>query len=664
MTMARALLGGIAGLLLGCGDEPAGTRVRMDFTLPEPFAAPWPNEARRGDDGRVRVGDFPNPRPSRMIEQIVALVEADARGFATSAGVFFALDGALDGALADGALAAPADSLADDAPVFVVPIVAGVAGAKHPVEVEFRAHGGPFGAPNLLSVLPLQGLPLAPATLYAAVVRTSLADAAGRPLAASPAIARLAAGGAPAGMSEPARARYAEAIAALAAAGVPAGELAGLAVFETDDPAAVLARVYDDALARPLPAPDAPLALTDVFDELCVYAGTIALPVYQHGELPYATEGGGFAFDATGAPRLYEQQTARVVVTLPRRAMPSGGFPAVLFSRTGAGGDRPLVDRGVRDASGEVIEPGSGLARDFAAVGFAGVSVDGPHGGPRNPTGGDEQFLMFNVNNPTALRDNVRQAALELALDARALAALAIPRGACDGIDAGEVRLDATRLALFGHSMGATIAPLAMHLEPRLAAVVLSGGGGSYIANVLHKQKPLVVRGALEILLGTGASWELHAHDPALSLLQWAAEPADPPLYAGAIAASGRHALMLQGIIDHYILPPIANPLALALGADLAGPALDAAHPDLAAYTPLAAHLPFAGGQPVGYPVEGNRAAGAATVVVVQHAEDGVEDGHEAVFQTAPPKAQLRCFLRTLAAGTPRVIAPGAACDP
>ena len=52
----------------------------------------------------------------------------------------------------------------------------------------------------------------------------------------------------------------------------------------------------------------------------------------------------------------------------------------------------------------------------FSRAGFVGVSVDGPHGGRRNLSQGDEQFLMFNFVNPQALRDNVRQTAVETAL--------------------------------------------------------------------------------------------------------------------------------------------------------------------------------------------------------------------------------------------------------
>ena len=44
----------------------------------------------------------------------------------------------------------------------------------------------------------------------------------------------------------------------------------------------------------------------------------------------------------------------------------------------------------------------------------------------KGPTGADEQFLMFNVQNPLALRDNVRQSALEIALLPQVLARLEV----------------------------------------------------------------------------------------------------------------------------------------------------------------------------------------------------------------------------------------------
>ncbi|MBI5477668.1 MAG: hypothetical protein HY906_02365, partial [Deltaproteobacteria bacterium] len=125
-----------------------------------------------------------------------------------------------------------------------------------------------------------------------------------------------------------------------------------------------------------------------------------------------------------------------------------------------------------------------------------------------------------------------------------------------------------------------------------------------------------------------------------------------------------RHVLMLQGIVDHYIMPPIADALSLALGLDLAGAAVDATVAEVADLAPLGPLLPLVGRGPIGLPASANVVvpAGTATAVVVQHPEDGIEDGHEVVFQTEAPMHQYRCFLATFAAGTP-VVPQGRAAD-
>jgi hypothetical protein len=212
-----------------------------------------------------------------------------------------------------------------------------------------------------------------------------------------------------------------------------------------------------------------------------------------------------------------------------------------------------------------------------------------------------------------------------------------------------------------GHSTGAWIGVIALATEPLFTAGIYSGAGGSWIENVLYKEKPLMVKMFAEVLLDYIADQrEVSEHDPALSFVQWAAEGSDPQVYA---SQAGQHVLMMQGIVDHYILPRIANAVSLSLGLDLAGPSLDAGHPELGAQDPVGAMLAYSGGAARGLPVSGNQAAGMRTRVVTQHVEDGVEDGHETVFQTAPPKTEYRCFLQTLAAtGVPTVPARGGPC--
>lgn len=628
----RWWVGVVVGVVLSCGDGAARTTVRMELEAVAEgdfYAMPLPDAARG-----YGLAGFPTTGAA-FIEDLLDLLE-DAEGASTTGAIHFTTTAPLD--------FAPLDvhaSVEANAPVMLWRLD-GPELAPHPIEVRFFEDGGPFGAPNMLSLLPLPGRPLAPGARYAAVVRGSVADQDGRALGPAPALRE---------------ARYQDALALLAAQDV--NDVVGMALFETQDPTGPMRALREAALAEPRPAPTA-FAHLETHSNFCVYEARIEMPTYQDGEPPFSSEGGRIRFDDAGVPLRTGSEEARFFVTIPRAPMPAAGYPLVVMSRTGGGGDRPLIDRGVRDASGEPIEEGSGPAREFAAVGWAGASIDGPLGGPlRNPAGSDEQLLIFNFNNPPAMLDNVRQSAVELVLAAHVAPELRIDASACEGATA-DARFDVTQLTLLGHSMGATIAPLTLAVEPRYRAAILSGAGGSWGENVIYKESPLAVRPIAELLLRVPTRYELHSHDPSLTLLQWAGESADPPVFGEAIRANGTHVLMLQGIVDTYILPPMANATSLALGLDLAGPALDAADERLADYASLDGLLAFGPGAHVEHPA-GPQADGV-TRLVTQHLEDGVEDGHEVAFQLDVPKAQYRCFLASLVDGAPVVPAGTAGC--
>jgi len=657
IVVLACLLGG------GCGDDSADDApvptgdvgVRMDFNRSTGFYdAPFPSTELQGVDGRIDVSRFPNPQRVAIINQALALVARDADGFALTAGTYFSLTGAID----PSHLPDVAATLTQEARVFLVAVDDG---ERAPVRVDFVEDGGPFGAPNLLSLVPYQGVPLRPETRYAAAICAELLDTTGRPLQIHPVLESLRAGGVPSGLTEAQADDYRAGYEAVTAAARRC-TVAGLSVFTTGAPADVLPRFLSAALQEPLLTPGA-FTRNEVFDDYCVYSTTIDMPDYQQGAAPYPRTGGDWRVDVDGKPLPPNFETANLVVTVPRAPMPDTGFPTAVFVRAGGGGERPLVDRGVQaETGGATLTPGSGPALEFARAGYAGVQVDGPLGGRRNTTQGDEQFLIFNVFNLAALRDNVRESALELALLARVLDGIALDTRDCPGAPA-VVKLDSQQRVLMGHSTGATIAPLAMAVEPSFRAVILSGEGGSYIENVLYKRKPGQILPIANMLVRY-ANRSLTAYDPALNLVQWALESADPPVYAELATRNLRyrstpaHVLMLQGIIDNYILPNIANASSLSLGLDLVGTALDDPNlPGLAGQTPLLSVLPLSGRRQITYPASCNVEIGddCITAVVVQHAEDGIQDGHEVVFQTEPPKHQYRCFLMTLLRGVPIV---------
>jgi hypothetical protein len=627
-------------VIAGC-DEPArGPHVRMDPSRPTSFFdAPFPDDGLR-DGTRVDISGFPNPGATPSVETIRGLLDHNT-GFALSGGVFFQITAPLDASQ----LPTIDESIAAASPIFIIDLDSG---ERTPLEVSFVEEPTQYGAPNLLALLPVQGIPLRPSTRYAAIVTTALRTTTQEPLESA---------------TSSELARWSADVHALAALDVDTAHIAGLTVFTTGDPAAELGKVRAAALAKPLPVIDAPFVRGEVFDDYCVYATTIAMPDYQSGTPPFDSMGGTWEYDAAGVPIVQRMATSSLVVTVPRRAQPTGGFPLVVFVRAGGGGDRPLVDRGQHAiAGGPAIEAGEGPARYLARAGFAGIQVDGPLGGLRNVTMGDEQFLLFNVSNIAAMRDNVRENALELDVIANVAAQLHLDASDCpaaSGTGAGpaDVAFDDTHFALMGHSNGAWISPLAAAHERLFGALILSGAGGSWIANILYKKKPLAPYGVIAALLRV---FELRADDPVMTLAQWALEPADPQVYGASIIheppGDPRHVLISQGMVDNYILPRIANAQNLSMGLDLAGSELDTEDdPRLANQLALGPLLPLVGRAAVPLPATGN-VGGTVTAVVVQRPEDGLEDGHEVMFQTDAPKHAYQCFLASwIASGTPTV---------
>ncbi len=641
--------------------------VRMDLSLSSGFyAAPFPGEHRRREDGTVDVAQFPNPRRNDYASSLIALA-AQRDGFGLTSAVYFQLTASPNVMR----LPSVAESVTRDARVFLVAaqsMPGEVQPSRVPIEVTFQSNGGPFGAPNMLVVRPVQGFVLQPSTLYAAVIMRSVRDTMDRPLDPAPALRALVEGQRVDALSAGALDSYRRALDSLRTQGVTLSDIAGLTVFRTGDPTAEFQRFRTHAIAQTPVAPADRFRRTELFDTFCVYESVVEMPVYQRGEPPYAAAGGEWTTDMRGTPIVQRRERARVLLTVPRRPMPAAGYPVVVFSRTGAGGDRALVERGVRGVNGgPALAPGTGPALEFARAGWAGISPDGPHGGVRNITRSDEQLLVFNFGNLGALRDNVRQSALELVLLAHALPSIRVDASDCPGA-ATDARFDTSSLAIMGHSMGASIAPLAAAFEPRFRAMLLSGAGASWTENVVHKLRPLAVRPLAEALVGyTGTGRMLRGDDPILNVLQWAGETSDAQVFNRYVIdqppeGQPRHVLMMQGIVDRYIMPPIANAGSLSLGLDLGGQALDGTTMELARFTPIASLLPLAARSAISLPARSNRMIQGmgVTAVLTQTREDGVEDGHEVVFQTEPPRRQYRCFLESLARGAPMVPAQGA----
>lgn len=479
--------------------------------------------------------------------------------------------------------------------------------------------------------------------------------------------------------------------------------ISALTVFKTGDPTAGFRGMVTDALTNPsadwhLKSPIVPssrfnpvdtpdfslpadqfgdhpkIKSNGVFNEFCVYEATVSMPVYMDYPPPATINSPPplrIQFNNAGVPKLHHNDDGtggyplgRIFITIPREGqIPINGYPVVVMSREGGGGDVPLVSRGTDDHFPEYggpepnhddvqfTQPGEGPALYFARAGYAGVQIDDTAGGARRPSRfgiKEEDNLIFGYKGSIewGIRDAIRQLAVELAvLGGNTLnvnpfgpnAALANctqikctyssangntdptvgrqccevdqygnPTGACDPGNPNPpvsvlpsynpypltFKFDTSQLAIMGHSVGATVVPLALAAEnsglPIYKRAILSGSGGSFSTNALHKQEP-----AIDVPLTTGRhglrdfaeSWAeldrslMSEGDPALGVVQMALEPGDSPPYDWQInrlvmnsdphQPTAGYILNFQGMVDHYIQPPTGNAQTLAMGLGL-----------------------------------------------------------------------------------------------
>jgi len=355
--------------------------------------------------------------------------------------------------------------------------------------------------------------------------------------------------------------------------------------------------------------------------------------------------------------------------------MPAAGWPLLIYAH---------------GTTGDAFSFLGQVARWAAAEGVAVASTDQPlHGGDdpagarpgsRRPfvfrlglipiplpfKGKGSELAFYNVLRPPVLRDNLRQAAIDVVLLSRlllgtdfaaaqgaggALLPAAAPAATAEPAVAPP-RFDRSKLMLMGHSQGSQSIAVAGAVDPLVRGVVLSACGGDVRAGFAQRND-VPVRPILSMLLGLEPD-ELDKFHPLLALAQTALDPIDPqswaPLYHELLPGrEPRSVLHFQGLEDTMTVHESAAALAVALKAQPVAPLP----------RPLAG-LPLLGIAPAAV-VKGNAVGGQATIALAQFAAQSGQDGHFVLFRR--PRAGRLCqqFLGDLAAGRrPPAVGPRA----
>ncbi len=583
------------------------------------FRLPWPHDARVTASGSPDLSDFPLVDDNALIDLFRVELEAELDGFATMPVVYLPLR-ADPAALT---LPTPRETLQPDASVQLLRLGAGC-GERVPIEVVARSapDGDVFLPSHALVASPVPGFALEPAATYALVATTGLG-------AQSSAFRCALAGEHP---DSALAAAYAPLRSCLATLGVAHDGLAMAAVFTTQDPVAELRALRDfvaDPQKTPTPAVygwelESEHTYTNRPGEVMTWVGWVDLPVFQRGESPYATSGGGFEYDtATGLPIVQRHEATPIIVSTPDGP---GPFPVLIWQS----GSRANL-------TGHIRQP------HIEAMLAAGVAVAKFHPqfhGERATPGSNADLHTYNYLNPESARAVLRQQVIDASAFVRVVRE-SLP------LMADLPPLDTARLVMGGHSQGAVCAAMGAAVEPDVAAWLMTGVGTYMSETIVHRDDPFDVPELLAALFDLQPGLVDRFH-PIVQLLQLGAEVVDPMNHLRAWRGwaehpAGTHGLLLNGYHDLDVYFVSMN--AMTIGADAAPIAPPGWDPD-----------PFDvwEREPEPVPISGNRASLSGAPLTIASLLDADHD-HFIAWDSQLARDLAVRFVTTAFAGVPEV---------
>ena len=615
-------------LLLACAQEIPTAKVRHDSS--GFFTSPWPNHTRM-TEGHPNLTNFPNPGENPLISKFVE-EGRKLDGFGTNSPIYFPLTEAIDLK----SLPSPLDSLDDDVAIHLINIdhTSPYRGERVPLQWDYQEEATNWQPEHFLSIAPVGGFPLRPDTLYAAVLTTDLvgyddelpelweAQEDWYTIADSVIQDKL------------------DLIETWNHLGYKPERIGSFSIFKTQDPVKDMvsfAHRIDTELEAPVLSPWVEKGFEG--ETYTAYDGELLLPLWQYGQKPYSSTGGGFSFEDGERPQIFTWERANFRISVPNSEMPPDGWPIAIYSH-GTGGDSTTYANG--DGA---LEPATLLTE----AGFMGIGISQPIHAERG-TGADPEIYSFNYLNPTSARAMFRQGAL----DQIYLAKVMSTHSHTFDLGESEIYTNPDHVVYVGHSHGGEVGAIALpFIGKYVQSVVLSGAGGGLSVTLMDREQEaggLDIQELLRNAINLANNETLDTFHPAVGLVQMLAEVVDPVNYARYWfndevywSHSPANVLMTEGMSDAYTPPASIEILAAAANLPIVGDAVSVND----AQKLLQNNNPNA--------VEGNRESADGeqlTAGLVQFPEDG----HFAIFYNQDAGYLYRDFLRsTLENGTPTI---------
>ena len=615
---------------LACATELPTASVRHDTS--QFLTHPWPSHERM-TDGHPDLSNFPNPTENPLITKFVS--EADKLdGFGNNSPIYFPLDGPIDVSN----LPSPQQSLNEDVAIHLINIdpASPYRGERIPLQWDYQEESTNWQPAHFLSLAPVWGFPLRPDTLYAAVLTTDIV---------------LYDQGFPEFWSnEDAWADVPDTTMTNNLALLQTWEhlewdreyIASFTIFKTQDPIKDMVN-FAYRIESELESPVLSKWVESGFEAstYTAYDGDLLLPLWQYGQKPYSSVGGGFSFEDGTRPKIFEWESAKFRISVPTGEMPDTGWPVAIYSH-GTGGSYSTYADGDGD-----LEP----AKILAESGFMGIGISQPIHADRG-TGADPEIYSFNFLNPTSARAMFRQGALDQIYLAKMMSA----HSHTFDLGESEIMTDPNAVVYVGHSHGGEVGAIALpFIGKYVQSVVLSGAGGGLSVTLMEREQEaggLDIQELLRNAINLSENEILDTFHPAVGLVQMLAEVVDPINYARYWYENDvywnnipANIFMTEGMSDAYTPPASIEILAATAGLPIVGEAvsINDAHkikklgnPDMA---------------------QGNRTGFDGTTLtggLVQYPDDG----HFAIFYNEDAGRTYGNFLSSTLSDDEPIIAP------
>lgn len=532
----------VLGTLPGCG----GSAVpKMDWQGEGFFSFPWPNDLRRQQDGTLDLAGFPgtgNPLLATVLAKGVPYIN----GFSTNAGVVFQFNRALDPSVLPPAKA----TLADDSVMMLVNI-----DPDHPAylqRIPVRSNFDPvttvYQPGHLLTMMPVPGYSLEPDTRYAAIIFKGLRSLTGEPILAAPLLTALAAGSAPEALAGDLwqqlqdQWRLVASYTADHTAWSP-DQVAAFTVYSTMDPtrytypvARAIARLDDDSIMGSVTIRSAG-PMCGYYSYLPMEAD-VDLPVWQQGVAPYTLAGGMIAVDEQSGLALQQGwESTRMTILIGCSGGDTARIPMIYADGSGASYGSASRFPGFYD--GQTFEH---VALSVAPhqTGYRAAPILASYRewlkaiGLNVPDIGIEGLTFYNLFNPPAnIGNHIQSAADQLYL--RRIALLLPEILQRSDLDQQALNFDFSQFSvrddtavLGAHSQGASVAPLAMAMDPVFDIGILSAAASHAYFQATHRGS---IRELIPVILPGFVQSEVDYFHPLMQVLQTMHDPADSANY-------------------------------------------------------------------------------------------------------------------------------------